>query len=630
MIIFMNQGYQNSRDKETGIAPDKGIVYDKELRKVLSRWELLYLSLGGVIGSGWLFAALYAASYAGAAAILSWIIGGLLMLTIGLAYAEISSAIPKSGGLVRYAHYTHGGVAGFLMAWAYLLSAATTAPTEALASTNYLTYLVPQISQSQIVYYSVVILFMIFYGLLNYLGVKVLGTASHLTGWWKLIVPAVTGFILVSTYFNALNLTAGGGFIPTTGTAPYVGWTAILYAIPAAGIVFSYSGFRQSIEYAGEGRNPQRDIPFAVVGTLLIALLLYAFLQTAFIGALDWSRITVSGVAVAPGNWTALPNSNIASSPYASIITYIAEIKPLLAPILGIIIIVLLIDAVISPMGTGWIYTGTTTRSLYGLAANGYLPEMFMKLGKTKVPTLSLIVGLIIGGLFLLPFPTWQAIVTYEGSATVLTYMMGGIGLEALRRTAPELNRPFKLKGASIIAPIATAAAGLVVYWAGFATLSMVVVSVFAGLPLFLGYYGHKMLGLSEARANALGWGSAIVIALSLWYLYSATNGLSAPNDVAFWTFIVALSAAVGLGLLFMYRAVRPEAKLEIKAGLWLPAYMITMLIISYYGPFGLNTVIPFPWDTLLVAAVTVVFHYIAVAVAVRTKAIDEIIRSIV
>jgi amino acid transporter len=106
------------------------------------------------------------------------------------------------------------------------------------------------------------------------------------------------------------------------------------------------------------------------------------------------------------------------------------------------IIIILLIDAVISPSGTGWIYAGTTTRSLYGLAANGYLPERFMKLGKTKIPTLSLIVGMFLGAPFLLPFPTWQTIVTYNASATIFTYLMGGIGLEALRRKAADLPAP--------------------------------------------------------------------------------------------------------------------------------------------------------------------------------------------
>jgi amino acid transporter len=81
--------------------------------------ELFYIGLGGIIGSGWLFATLYAAENAGGASILSWIIGGVLISFMALAYAEISSAIPKSGGIARYPHYTHGGLVGFIMTWAY-------------------------------------------------------------------------------------------------------------------------------------------------------------------------------------------------------------------------------------------------------------------------------------------------------------------------------------------------------------------------------------------------------------------------------------------------------------------------------------------------------------------------------
>ncbi|TRM90027.1 amino acid permease, partial [Sulfolobus sp. A20-N-G8] len=86
------------------------------LRKELSLLDLTFLALGGIIGSAWLFSALSAASVAGPSSVFSWIIGGILMMFIGLAYAELGTAIPKSGGIVRYPHYSHGSYIGYIMA----------------------------------------------------------------------------------------------------------------------------------------------------------------------------------------------------------------------------------------------------------------------------------------------------------------------------------------------------------------------------------------------------------------------------------------------------------------------------------------------------------------------------------
>ena len=82
---------------------------DKKLKKALNTWDLYFLSLGGIIGSGWLFAAAAAASTTGPASIISWIIGGVLVLFIALVYAELGGMIPRSGAISRYGHYSHGG-----------------------------------------------------------------------------------------------------------------------------------------------------------------------------------------------------------------------------------------------------------------------------------------------------------------------------------------------------------------------------------------------------------------------------------------------------------------------------------------------------------------------------------------
>src|SRR5579859_4747983 len=110
---------------------------DRRLRRSLSFQHLFFLSMGGIIGSGWLFAVLGADAAAGPAVILSWLIGGLLVLLIALTYAEVSGMLPRSGAIARYPHLTHGGLTGFLLGWAYFLSAVTVPAIEAEAVVTY-------------------------------------------------------------------------------------------------------------------------------------------------------------------------------------------------------------------------------------------------------------------------------------------------------------------------------------------------------------------------------------------------------------------------------------------------------------------------------------------------------------
>lgn len=92
-------------------AARKPMREDDLLSKRLGFWSLVATGVGSVIGSGWLLASLYAAQAAGTAALLAWIVGGVLMLAIALVFAELGMVKPESGGLVRYPMYTNGPLA---------------------------------------------------------------------------------------------------------------------------------------------------------------------------------------------------------------------------------------------------------------------------------------------------------------------------------------------------------------------------------------------------------------------------------------------------------------------------------------------------------------------------------------
>src|ERR1700729_559875 len=100
------------------------------LQRSVGFWGLLFVSLGSIIGSGWLLGALKVAKTAGPAGIISWIIGAVMLSTLALIYAELGAAYPVAGGTARFAYFSHGPIAGFVSGWASWLQAVFLAPVE--------------------------------------------------------------------------------------------------------------------------------------------------------------------------------------------------------------------------------------------------------------------------------------------------------------------------------------------------------------------------------------------------------------------------------------------------------------------------------------------------------------------
>lgn len=610
------------KGKSQRLIPDLGAVTDSQLKKSLNRLELLFFSLQGVIGSGWLFASLYTAAYTGGSAIIAWIIGGLMLLPIALTYSEIASLIPKSGGVVRYPHYTHGGLLGYIISWSYFAAGATVPAIESTAVVTYLSSIFPSLTvngylttEGLLLAYGLIVLFFI----INYLGVTVLGKVSHGVGWWKLLIPALTAIILIAFYFNPSNFTINGFFPPASSLASnYSGMSAVLYSIPSTGILFAYTGFRQAIEYGSEAKKPSRDIPFAVVGALLISLVVYTLLQVAFIGAINWN-----GIGVKPGDWGALQNSILSSGPFYQIFRT-ANVYGLTTILFSSFSIFLLIDAAVSPAGTTLVGMGSGTRVLYGLASNGYFPQIFLSLGKTRVPLASLIAVTVLGSIFLLPFPAWIALVGIVSSAAVFTYIMGGISLEVLREKAPDIDRAFKLPLAKIIAPISTISALLIVYWSGFVTLFEVVTIILAGLPIFFMYYGRNFWSVPKRISFLTVALNAVIITISTVFFYLMTNGLTSANNLAFAIYITLLALISGFDV---YIGIKYGNRAEAKAGGLMLFLILSSLVLSYFGSFGLYTILPFPEDLIPVVILGLIFHYMEIRNGIEENAIREIIK---
>jgi len=352
---------------------------------------------------------------------------------------------------------------------------------------------------------------------------------------------------------------------------------------------------------------------------VIAATVLYTLLQVAFIGAINWSK---AGTPV--GDWTKLASSAWASAPFAK------EMGASSVALLTSFVVLLNIDAWVSPSGTGLVYTGTSTRTIFGLAMDGYLPPMFRRVSALGIPVAALVASLVIGWIFLLPLPSWYLLVGFISSATVLTYIMGGVGLTVFRRTAPNLHRPVRLRGASVLAPVAFVAAALVVYWSGTSTLNYVVAAVFVGLPLYAWSYAPAHLGVNRALAGVVGLVFLVAILFTGYMgpFYRAASDFSHSGGLSFPVYVVALLVEVAVFAAIMWSAARAEHKREIVSGLWFIGFLFATYVVSYLGAFGPRPAaqqIAFPLDTVIEAVVALIFYYLAVGSGYRTDGIAAI-----
>jgi amino acid transporter len=440
---------------------------------------LLWSSEGSLIGSGWLFGALTATTIAGPSALIGWAVASAIVLLLALIHAELGGMFPVAGGTSRFPHYAFGSLAGGTFGWMAYIQAAAVAPIEVLAAVEYLSsahwaagFYNASSGTLHGVGWVVAIGLLLFFVVLNALGVRWFARINNGLTTWKILIPLLTIVVLLATHFHGGNFSRGGGFF-IHGSAV----KAILVGIPSGGIVFSLLGFEQAVQLAGEARNPQRDVPRAVILSILLGCAIYILVQVAFIGALNPALLehghTWTSLAK-PGHSAALLALN--KAPFYSV-----------AKVAGLTWLALLlrIDAVASPSGTGLIYMTVASRISYGLGRNGYVPQIFERTNTQRVPLFGIVFAFLLGCLFLLPFPSWSKLVNLITEATVLMYAGAPLALGALRLQKPDLERPFHLRGERVWAPVAFVCSNLIVYWAGWTTYSTLMVALLIGYFLF-------------------------------------------------------------------------------------------------------------------------------------------------
>jgi len=525
------------------------------LRREIGFIGLLWASAGSIIGSGWLFGAQKALIAAGPAAIISWGIGALAIFLLALTHAELGGMWPVSGGTARFPHYAFGGGAGASFGWFSWLQAATVAPIEVLAMITYGQHYsfasgwmkttsggTSVLTASGIV--AAVILMAIFTSI-NFLGIRKLAHTNSAATWWKVGIPLLTIFVLGIVNFHASNFHAADGFNP-------FGAKGVLAAVSTSGIIFALLGFEQADQLAGESARPKRDIPRAVIFSVIIGAVIYIALQIVFLGALPSSQI---GHSWATGAYTTM------TGPFAQVATLVG---------VGWLAAILYVDAIISPGGTGLIYTTSSSRVSYGLSKNGYFPTVYESTDARGVPWFGLITAFVVGCVCFLPFPSWTSLVGLITAASVLMYAGAPLAFGVFRRRLPDAERPWRAPAGSVLAPLAFVVANLLILWSGWDTVWRL------GIAILIGY---------------------VILAVTR---------------------------------IFNLNPRSPQ--LDLKAASWLPVYLLGMGAIVYLSDFGpmANPVFPLWWDMVAVAIFSSIIYFWAMAVALPTERIEEMIGDVV
>lgn len=437
-----------------------------KFKRKLGLLDLTFLGCGSIIGSGWLYGAMNAASLAGPLAWLPWILGAIIFIAVGLVYAELTAAMPRAGGFLRFPEYSHGSVVGYLMGFAALLGYTSVIAVEVIAVRQYATFYLPWLTDPGggptalgfLLQSGLVVLFF----LINYWSVNFFGKTNSLITIFKFVVPAL---IIIMLFANA----DFSGF--SAGGAEPGGLHGAFKAVVAAGVAFAFTGFRQAVDFAAEARNPQRDVPLAIILAVGICLIVYLLLQFAYLAA-------VPSDMLANGGW-----ANISwDSPWAN-----------LAETLGIIWLanLVLIDSAISPAAAGNIFFSGTARMMFAWAKNGYFYSIFCKIDRrTGLPRGALWLALIMGIAWTIPqqFQAWSGIVSAATAALVLTFMTGPVAAATLRKKKPDMERPYRVNGMQWLAPFAFVVSTLVAYWSGWDVIKLLLMMTIGSLVVFFAF----------------------------------------------------------------------------------------------------------------------------------------------
>ena len=488
-----------------------------DFKKNISTFSLTMTGVTTIIGSGWLLGTQKIAMLAGPASLVSWLLGALVALLVGLFYIEIGSAHPSAGGIGYYSHLTHGRFCGFLTSWINWLSIVAVPPIEAQSIVQYLSQLNPELSHLYNVTshnltapgIAFAVVLMLAFMFINYWSVQFFIRFNNIFTMLKIIVPILTIVVLTYNGLHAQNFgTNVHQFMP-------FGFKAVLTSVVTCGVVMSFNGFQSPLTFSEEIQSPKTQLPIAVISSILFALVVYVLLQIVFIGSIDPAKLAQG--------WA---NINY-RSPYVDL---------LLIANMQIMVTLVYVGSVISPGVCGAAFMASSSRVLYSLSHEKHLPAFLSHLNPVyQNPRNAIIVCAVIGFIFLFLFKGWFELVAVISVMHLFSYLPAPIVTIAYRKKHPDIfksEHQFIMPFGKILAPILLFILSVLLFYAKWPLTGEMLVLVLPGLCFYFYYEYHTYhyVGFLKALKGA-SWIIYYIIGISL-IAYAGDNPTLGQNFI--------------------------------------------------------------------------------------------------
>ncbi|HET7085053.1 MAG TPA: amino acid permease [Rhizomicrobium sp.] len=499
----------------------------KGLHRSLGPFQLTLLGIGAVIGTGIFVLTAEAAQKAGPGMLMSFVVAGFVCGVAALCYSELASMVPVAGSAYTYTYAVVGEVLAWMVGWALILEYAVGASAVAVGWSNHAVGLLhglgwefpTAIKNADALMAKVELLF-------GASPTPDILEALRIGGWINvpaiIISAAVTWLLIIGTtesarvnavlvlvkiaaltLFLALTLPVlhAENFHPFAPT----GATGIFGA--AASIFFAYVGFDAVSTAAEETRNPQRNVPIGLIGSLGICTVFYLLVASGEIGALGAQPLMDGGAAFAPGSAEmtgrcALMGAGSAQPLVCSKEALVHVLESIGWPGLGRLVglaAVIALPSVVLMMMFG------QTRVFFTMARDGLLPEKLASVHpRYRTPHVVTLVTGIGTTLAAAVLPVGR-LADYSNSGTLFAFFMVSVAVMVLRKTDPNRKRPFRTPGLWVIAPLAIV--GCVVLYFSLPLTAILVLPVWGAIGLLVYFFysrsrSHVGRGLIEKMAE--------------------------------------------------------------------------------------------------------------------------------
>ncbi|RAK50971.1 amino acid permease [Phenylobacterium deserti] len=476
----------------------------KSLHRSLGAFQLTMLGIGAVIGTGIFVLTAEAAQKAGPGMMLSFVIAGVVCAVAALCYAEMASMVPVSGSAYTYSYAVMGELIAWMVGWALILEYAVAAGAVSVGWSGYVVGLIEHTFHIDIP--SALVLGPFDGGMIN---LPAMAIAALVT--WLLVIgtkeSATVNAILVAIKVAALTLfiVLALPVMRSEQFSPFapLGFGGISAA--AASIFFAYVGFDAVSTAAEETKNPQRNMPIGLIGSLGICTIFYLLVAAGVIGTVGAQPVFgAGGQPLDPGSrelaaqCAALGDNAVVCSKEALAWTLRQIGWPQIGNLLGLAA-GLALPSVILMMMFG------QTRIFFVMSRDGLLPAAFSKIHpKFNTPHVITIITGVAVALFAAFFPVGQ-LANISNSGTLFAFAAVSIAVMVIRRKDPTRHRPFRTPLIYVTAPIAIAGCLYLFFSLDHKSIILFVIWAAIGLAVYFGYSrsrSHVGRGIVEVHED--------------------------------------------------------------------------------------------------------------------------------